>query len=196
MRLQLFYVCHYKIQSMVHRVYNLRLLEQSSYLPPWMHRREKKKTFLFLNIKVRLPYPSQSHGNQATASLSQHHTSPDYQELEASSRGQAAEPQLRRKDALPRLPPCGTAKSNLQGWNPLPLVQTHLRVPDQCSLIDSACVGGLGAVYTECQGSVRRMSVRAGVVERAVSDVGGGRGRGPGKSATSGIRKHHPPCRI
>lgn len=73
----------------------------------------------------------------------------------------------------PSAPPCGTAKSNRSGRNPHPLVQTHLRVPSQCCLIDSDCVRGLGAVYTECQASARRMSVRTGMVEGAVSDVGG-----------------------
>lgn len=93
----------------------------------------------------------------------------------APSRGQAAEPQGRGEKAWSSSL-CGTVNSNLRGWNPHPLVQTHLRFPRQCHLIDSACVEGLGAVYTECQASARQLSVSGQVVEWVASDVGGWKG--------------------
>lgn len=84
----------------------------------------------------------------------------------------------------------------------IPLSKHIWRFPDQCCLIDSDCVRGLGAVYTECQASARRMSVRT-VVEWAVSDVGGCKSvrvRGEGGrlrwSAASGISKPHLACGI
>lgn len=132
----------------------------------------KKPYFLFHIIKVSLLYLSLSQGNQLSATLSRHHTASVYERPEAPSRGQAAEPQGWGEKARSS-PPCGTVNSNLHGWNPHPLVQTHLRVPRQCRLIDSACVGGLGAVYTECQASARQLSVSAQVAEWVASDVGG-----------------------
>lgn len=100
------------------------------------------------------------------------HTASVHGKLEAPSWGHQQGHGLGRT-TNPSAPPCGTAKSNRSGRNPHPLVQTHLRVPSQCCLIDSDCVRGLGAVYTECQASARWTSVRTGVEERAVSDVGG-----------------------
>lgn len=86
-------------------------------------------------------------------------------------RGQGSLPEVRRqshrageKRPYP-LPPRGTANSNLHGRNPHPLVQTHLKVPRQCRLIDSACVEGLGVVYAECQASASQLSVSAQVAE-------------------------------
>lgn len=97
---------------------------------------------------------------------------------------------------LPTPPPNphGIANSYLHCWNPHPLVQTHPRVPCQCRLTDSSCVGGLGAVYTECQAPARRLSVSARVAEWVVSDVGGWKWLGVswggrlGQTAASGIR--------
>lgn len=70
-------------------------------------------------------------------------------------------------------PPPPKVNSNLHSWNPYPLVQTHLRVPRQCHLIDSACVEGLGVVYAECQASASQLSVSVQVAEWVASDVGG-----------------------
>lgn len=91
--------------------------------------------------------------------------------------------------------PCGTANSNLPGWNLHRLVQTHLSFPRQCHLIDSSCVGGLGAVYTECQASARQLSVSAQVAEWVGRDWGW-TGGSLGQSAASGIREPHLACRI
>lgn len=61
----------------------------------------------------------------------------------------------------PALPsPTPTVNSNWTGWNSHPLVQTHLKVPRLCCLIDSACVEGLGVVYAACQDSAGTLSIR------------------------------------
>lgn len=137
--------------------------EQSSYRPTG-NREKINFSPVFRIIKVSLPFLSLSQGNQSTDSLAWHYAVLVYEMLETETQGQAAgRPGSGGEKKNPSAPPCGTAKSNLRGSNPHPLVQTLLKVPDRC-LIDSDCVRGLGAVYTECQASARRMSVRT-VVE-------------------------------
>lgn len=143
-------------------------------------KKKKKAYFLFHIIKVSLRYLSPSLWNQptATATLSRHRTAVAYKRPEAPSRGHVVKPQgwgesLGPGPQLHPPTPHGMANSYLHCRNPHPLVQTHPRVPCQCRLTDSSCVGGLGAVYTECQAPARRLSVSARVAEWVVSDVGG-----------------------
>lgn len=163
--------------------------------------KKKKAYFLFHIIKVSLRYLSPSLWNQptATATLSRHCTAAAYKRPEAPSRGHVVKPQgwgesLGPGPPTPTPTPDGMANSYLHCWNPHPLVQTHPRVPCQCRLTDSSCVGGLGAVYTECQAPARRLSVSARVAEWVVSDVGGWKWLGVswggrlGQTAASGIR--------
>lgn len=137
--------------------------------------RGKKPYFLFHIIKVSLLYLSLSQENQPAATHSQHHTASAYKRPQAPSRGQVAEPHGWGRAAHPPPP------RNLHGWNHHPLVQIHLRVSLQCRLIDSACVEGLCAVYTECQASARQLSVRLQSEWRVMWGDGegwkGGRGR-------------------
>lgn len=137
---------------------------------------EGKKRISFFKWSKSVSYLSLSRGNQTTVALSLHRTLSVHERPEAPSRGQASEPQGWKEKARsppPHPTPLGTVNSNLLGWNPHPLVQTHLRLPRHCHLIDSACVRGLGAVYTKCQASARQLSVSSQVVAWVASDVGG-----------------------
>lgn len=148
----------------------------------------KKPYFLFHIIKVSLLYLSLSQENQPTATVSRHHTASVYERPQAPSRGQVAEPHGWGAK------PWSSPLCNLHGWNHHPLVQIHLRVPLQCRLIDSACVGGFGAVYTECQASARQLSVRL-QSEWVMWEDGRGWKWVEG-TAASGIREPRPACGI